>query len=390
MRAMLQIFVGVLVISGGIYAGTTLVAPLSKNTEAVATSTPSISMPPQPAPEFVPSSREISGAQPPEEIPVSSASSFTVTPLCEGADTNNFDCYERHYQDLVARDGIPAAFADLKARYGVNGFVRAQCHPLTHVIGRAAAETYGTVGEAYKDGDGYCWSGYYHGVLESFADRIGLAELPKEMDAVCASVTGKERYSFDYYNCVHGMGHGVMALTQTELFQSLSLCDNLTGHWEQISCASGAYMENVIVDGLNHKTKYLDPARPLYPCDESPEKYKATCYLMQTSYMLKINGGNFKTTFEWCRDAGEQYAATCWQSLGRDASGRSTSDVARTKATCLLGENYAEQSNCVIGAVKDFISYFHADAEAKELCEALPTDLQSVCRSTAADYYRLL
>jgi len=142
------------------------------------------------------------------------------------------------------------------------------------------------------------------------------------------------------------------------------------------------------VDNLNHFTKYLKPAEPLYPCTASAEKYKNTCYLMQTSYILKVNGGNFSDTFGWCRKAEEMYRGTCFQSLGRDASGRNSSRVTETKRICLLGENFFERSNCVIGAVKDFISYFHSDKQAEAFCASLEdAELISTCRSTAASYW---
>lgn len=388
MRFVIPLLVAIFVASGGLYVGNQIFTKGDNGTSLLSTTTP-ISMPPAPAPmgEFVPSSGEIAGETIPPP-PSNPGSTDGYVAICSGTNANNFDCYEQYYAGIIKTKGIKNAFDDLKIRYTRDGFVKAQCHPLTHVIGRFAAKEFATVGEAYTEGDGFCWSGYYHGVLETFIDDIGLANLPVQMDSVCANITGKERYSFDYYNCVHGLGHGVMAATQTELFQSLDLCDNLSGAWEEVSCASGAFMENIIVDGLNHKTKYLDPARPLYPCTDSPEKYKSTCYLMQTSYMLKINGGDFKKTFEWCRDAAG-HESICWQSLGRDASGRSSSDAARTKVACFLGENFEERSNCVIGAVKDFISYFHSDVQAKSFCGSLDDeDLTSVCLAVGETYYR--
>jgi len=343
-----------------------------------------ITMPPKPdatsTPGFVPSSTEVGDNDPEEPNVVSTGD------ICMG-EADPFSCFEKHYQDLIKNKGIPAAFVDLKARYAKDAYVRAQCHPITHVIGREAALKFKTPGEAYAAGDSYCWSGYYHGVLETYVDKVGVKNLPTQIDHICDGVDGKARYSFDYYNCVHGLGHGVMAITNDELFKSLDYCDFLKGSWEQESCASGVFMENVIVDNLNHYTKYLDPKRPLYPCTDSPAKFKNTCYLMQTSYMLKVNGGNFAKTFEWCRDAGE-YQATCLQSLGRDASGRSTSEVGPTKATCLIGKDFFEQSNCLIGAVKDFISYFHSDKQAKLLCNSFDDrQLVNLCLSTTVSYY---
>ncbi|MBI2610368.1 hypothetical protein HYW60_00315 [Candidatus Kaiserbacteria bacterium] len=348
-----------------------------------------ISMPPAPeastTPEFVPTSGEVSQRV---EVTSDDGKPAASTEICIPADSQNFECYEKHYILLVKEKGIAAAFNDLKARYPKNSYIVAQCHPLTHVIGRESALKFENVSDAYAEGDSFCWSGYYHGVLETFLSEVGRENLVAEINNICAGIEGKKRYSFDYYNCVHGLGHGLMAITETELFQSLDYCDLLRGDWEQRSCASGVFMENVIVDNLNHFTKYLKPEEPLYPCTASPEKHKETCYLMQTSYILKMNNGDFADTFAWCRKVEGAYRATCFQSLGRDASGRTSSDVAASKRLCLLGADHFERSNCVVGAVKDFISYFHSDREAEQFCAALEEpELIEICRSTKISYY---
>ncbi len=313
--------------------------------------------------------------------------STTITPICQGADVNNFSCYEKHYQELVKTGGVQAAFADLRARYKQNAYVVSQCHPLTHVIGDAAVDKYSTVAEAYTHGDTFCWSGYYHGVLEGILGKEGQQAI-SHINDICKEIPGKDSYSFDYYNCVHGLGHGLMAITDDELFQSLKMCDGLTGDWERSSCYGGVFMENVIVDNKNHFTKYLKPSEPLYPCNAVDEKYKGACYLMQTSYMLKVSGGDFAKVFDQCKQADAGYVDTCYQSLGRDASGRSVSDVAKTRETCYLGSDFEAKSNCVIGAVKDFISYFHSDNQAKALCDSLTEDLKAVCNTTTQSYYK--
>jgi hypothetical protein len=276
----------------------------------------------------------------------------------------------------------------LRTRYPINGYVSSQCHPLTHVIGRTAALTAKNVSDAYTQGDSFCWSGYYHGVLEGIIGKIGSKNLPAQIDTICADIPGKKSYSFDYYNCVHGLGHGVMAISDDALFDSLTMCDNLTGNWEQLSCASGAFMENVIVDNKNHFTKYLNPSDPTYPCYASPDKYKNTCYLMQTSYMLKVSKNDFAKVFDECSQVEEAYRNTCYQSLGRDVSGQSISNVATTKQNCSLGKDLTQKSNCIIGASKDFISYYHSDVQAKELCASLASDLQPVCNTTVESYYK--
>lgn len=311
--------------------------------------------------------------------------------LCEGESHTNFDCYEAYFQNVVRKQGIAEAFTILKGIYSQNEYARAQCHPISHVIGREASNKFPAVAEAYTQGDSFCWSGYYHGVLEGVIGKIGYTNLAEQMNDICASLAKARKYSFDHYNCVHGLGHGIMAVTQNELFQTLATCDALTDTWERQSCWSGAFMENIIVDNKSHFTKYLKPEDPLYPCNTVDKEYKGTCYLMQTSYMLKLTNGDFSLVFEQCEKADEGFQEICYQSLGRDASGRSVSNVNQTKAMCSLGKDFQQQSNCVIGAVKDFISYHHSDVQAKELCATLEGEaLQSVCTSTAETYAKVL
>lgn len=309
---------------------------------------------------------------------------------CEGLDAQDFDCYEAYYSAVVRDTSVADAFADLRSRYDTNAYVKAQCHPLAHVIGHAAIEKYPTVSEAYTHGDSFCWSGYYHGALEGVIAKMGRANVPNELNTICADIPGKERYSFDYFNCVHGLGHGLMAYTNDELFEALSLCDRLEGTWEKRSCYGGVFMENVIIDNTNHVTKYLKPEDPIYPCNAVADTYKTDCFLMQTSYMLKATGNDYRKVFALCSGVGDGYRQTCYQSLGRDASGQNSSNAEITKARCLLGTDEEQQANCVNGAVKDFISYFRGFEEARAFCTSLPADLSSMCLDVGEQYYKNL
>ncbi len=305
-----------------------------------------------------------------------------------GTDSTSFVCYQNYYTNLVEQKGVATAFADLKKEYELSGYVRSQCHPLTHVIGHSAVTLYPEVSTAFEHGDPFCWSGYYHGVMEEIVEKTGTDKITSKLDNICSGISGKESYSFDYYNCVHGLGHGLMAITENELFDSLKYCDNLSGSWEEASCYGGVFMENVMIDNRGLFTKYLKPAEPLYPCNAVDERYKSSCYLMQTSYMLKVLGQDFGKVFAQCRLADKNYVGICFQSLGRDASGQSLSNAQATKAKCDLGADYNEKSNCIVGAVKDFVSYYHSDVQAKSLCQSLDADLQEICLNTAISYYQ--
>ena len=299
-----------------------------------------------------------------------------------------FDCYQKYYQDLVKNFGVPEAFTRLKQQYQNNSYVQAQCHPLTHIIGQAATDLYPDVAQAYAHGDSFCWSGYYHGVMEGMLDKIGRDNFPKTLNTDCSTLPGKATYSFDYFNCVHGLGHAVMDFNNDEIFDALKMCDSLDGSWEKASCYGGVFMENVIIDNKNHFTKYLKKDDLLYPCDAVDQPYKQQCYLMQTSYALKINNGDFKATFALCQKADVGFEAICDQSLGRDASSRSSYNVESIKNICQMGTDINQQGYCVVGAVKDIISYFHSDVQAKQFCSILDPSLEQTCTATETEYYK--
>lgn len=297
-------------------------------------------------------------------------------------------CLTDYLTHTVQTRGIETAFTELKTSFN-NGdqWVIPLCHQLTHVIGRAATTLFPTVAESYNYGDTFCWSGYYHGIMEAIIVEMGIESVPKELNSICSNLPGRDTRSFNYYNCVHGLGHGLMYVEGHNLFKALELCDELTDDWDSESCYGGVYMENVIANGKDHISKYLKEDDLLYPCNVVDEKYKQQCYLMQSSYALETLDYDFAKVFDVCASADSQYINTCYTSIGRDASGNSGSDPEKTKATCLLGPDEIAQSYCVDGAVRDFVSYYHSDIQARTFCEILPENLSNECNTTLLDYY---
>jgi len=228
--------------------------------------------------------------------------------------------------------------------------------------------------------------------MEAIVAKIGPDKILTEAGTICGDLAENEPYSFYHYNCVHGLGHGFMGIQDNELFKSLETCDTLNDEWERGSCYSGVFMENVMTQyNANRSSKYLKADQPLYPCTDVEDKYKTECYKMQTSYALDTQGGDFSKVFDLCGGIEDEFRPMCYQSLGRDASGKSVSDVDETRDTCMLGEGYEARSNCVVGAVKDFISYYSDDTQANALCESLDDrDLRELCLQESEDYYKTL
>lgn len=320
-----------------------------------------------------------------------SPSSAVITDTCSENNTVTYKCYKDELTKITNEHGPEKAMALVKEQYSKVPYVKSQCHQLTHAIGRAALNKYDTVADTYAHGDQYCWSGYYHGAMEEVAIKNGYDYIIENASNICAPIAAKERNSFYHYNCVHGLGHGLMFVKDGNLFEALKSCDSISDSWERTSCYGGVYMQNIMneqtPDKDSRQVAHLKPSEPMYPCTAVDFKYKDQCYLMQTSYALQVVGYDFKKVFKLCSEVDKEFRNTCYMSLGRDASGNSISNVQQTKTNCLLGPTDEAQRFCVEGAAKDFVSYFHSDQQAKELCNSLPNNLSSECLSIVENYY---
>lgn len=308
---------------------------------------------------------------------------------CREQAANDFRCYGLYYAAKMYNDGKDGTFQDLKAEYETDGFVKAECHQLTHIIGRTAYKQFGGLDKAYEQGDSFCWSGFYHGAIEQAITEIGPEGITANAPSVCESFAKKRMYSFDHFNCVHGLGHGLMAVGQYNLPDSLKLCDVMGNNWEQASCYGGVFMENVMVASrAGGVGGYFKDSEPLYPCTFVDTAYKEQCYLMQTSNVLQKNGYDFAKTFAECAKADAAFVSTCYRSLGRDASGSTVSDKERTLEICRLAPDNDGLHNCMLGAVRDFVSYYHSDKQALELCAGFDAEIASACKQDVAIYYQ--
>lgn len=311
-------------------------------------------------------------------------------PICAGARSIDFSCFATRYETITRGSGVQAALNDLSERGRTNGYLVAACHQLTHVIGRTAGELRGAA--AFAQGGELCASGYYHGVTEAVMVRIGAAQIVNQAQAVCADHREQHPTSFLHYNCVHGMGHGFMALFETDTFRSLAGCDLLADAWEQHHCYGGVFMENLTaIDSATRPSKDLRPAEPLYPCTAVATRYKGDCYIKQTAYALYVRNDDFSVVFRLCRDAADaDFRAICYQGIGADAAIKSSKHVigeaaqaATTRQLCLLGPDSEARSNCVSGAVTTIVRDLEGDdTQSRALCGALDgQELTAVCKS---------
>ncbi len=307
----------------------------------------------------------------------------------ERCDTGNLACYQDRYARLVADAGPERAMRAFRADYNRDPLVRARCHSLAHVIGHAAGERYRDVAEAYRHGDGFCASGYYHGAMEAIVagpDRSRALDRP---DEACA---GLRRHSVDEGNCAHGLGHGFMAVRANDVPASLRLCDRLSADYERNNCYDGVFMQNVMAaDDPRHPARDLDPNEPLRLCSLLAARYGLSCVKRQVLYALEVTRGDFRTIFGLCRRLGSAVGAACDRQVGEAAADlniSSQADVAvqagATAQICGLAAGAGAQRRCVEGAAGWFVFHYDRTAEAQEFCKVVGS-LRRPCTRAVRD-----
>jgi hypothetical protein len=285
------------------------------------------------------------------------------------------DCRRQAFGNIAYREG-PKEALDLFDEKMAEQPIEADCHRIAHTIGAASLEHHdGSVAKALADGRSTCWSGYYHGVVERSFVGSTQAELPKRSREICKDPDIR-RTSFLAYQCVHGLGHGLMIHTGYDLPDSLRVCNKLETAWDHDSCEAGVFMENVS-SSYGIKSRWLRDNDLIYPCNEVAEKYKLYCYLMVTSRILEANGYDWRKTVATCRRSDRGWIATCFQSLGRDASGNTRQNVPKILELCgLAGEMTRE---CVYGAARDITSNDASPRRARALCESAAGQFRAYC-----------
>jgi hypothetical protein len=286
-------------------------------------------------------------------------------------------CLEQAFGNLAYNAGPRRALAEFDRRRAADKTVAADCHRIAHTIGSAAlAHFKGNVAKTYSHGSPSCASGYYHGILErAFAGVDSERGLVRAARSLCSGA-GVRRMGFLDYQCVHGLGHGLMIQTGYDLPTALSVCRHLQTRWDEVSCSGGIFMENgSTVYGL--RSQWLKDDDPLYPCPRVGLRSRASCYLRVTTQILRTNHFDWPDTVAMCRSLAQKWTRYCFRSYGRDTVSYTGGGAESILRLCRLAG--PEQGNCLYGAART-IADGSASAEAADaLCGRADPRHQPAC-----------
>jgi hypothetical protein len=277
-------------------------------------------------------------------------------------------CYEQAFGNLSYERGPAIALDEFAEAMRDNPIVESRCHPIAHTIGAGGLLHYDSdLGRAFADGSAVCGSGYYHGLLEW---KLAAAP-PDQVGAVARDVCADERIvaqPFTQYQCVHGLGHGLMLYAKYDLPRALDLCHELPVERDEVSCTGGVFMENQQTS-YGTKSKWLKDDDLLYPCTIVAAADKLYCYLLVTSHILPQVGS--------CRRSDPGFVEYCFQSMGRDASGYARQEPGKIRSFCAAAGDMRHE--CLFGGARDILNNDSRDLRGRRLCESAPASARAYC-----------
>src|SRR5919201_3750941 len=153
-------------------------------------------------------------------------------------------CYRQAFGNLAYKEGPQKALAQLATDDRTMPAVHADCHQISHWVGHAGLLYYrNDAGTALSHGSMTCNSGYYHGVLQLALAGLPRNKVVKKSQHLCdAPAVNTE--DFLLYQCVHGLGHGLIIYRADDVPCPLKPCHKLLTDFDRISCTGGVFMQN--------------------------------------------------------------------------------------------------------------------------------------------------
>ena len=293
-------------------------------------------------------------------------------------DCQDAACFEQAFGNLAYEEGPGAALKKLAELQSSNPVVAGGCHPIAHKIGAGGLLHFeGDVGKAFADGDGTCGSGFYHGLLQWKLAGARADQVAGVAASVCNAPEIKAN-AFIYYQCDHGLGHGLMLYTAYDLPKALDYCHKLNTEFDRVSCSGGVFMENQS-SSFGLRTKWLKKDNLLYPCNSRlvQREDKLYCYLLVTSHILPNVNGDWKKTADWCRRGERAWIQYCFQSYGRDVAGNAGRDPEGMRSLC--AQAGSGEKECIYGAVRDVMNNNAEDPNGQAFCEVVKPQFRGYC-----------
>ena len=308
------------------------------------------------------------------------------------------DTVLRSMQAILRRDGLAAALDSLERRAAGDSVLLRNGHQMAHALGRQAVAEHGGDASIIRQCRPVFASGCYHGVVEASLHAAGRIDM-SGLERLCTGVEGPEGPG-PAFECIHGLGHGVLGAVGYDLGAALRDCDALSTPRHATSCHSGAFMEAIssAVDasagheahahseGQEHhaaRPLAIDAADPYSPCRAYGDPYATSCWLFQGFVILRANGFDAERALRVCDGAPDGRVARCYEGVGHQITGLFQQGDRWVLDQCARGQP-ALAPHCAAGATLALDAMDWSGFRAAHLCAAAPAEWKDACYRSAS------
>jgi hypothetical protein len=256
------------------------------------------------------------------------------------------------------------------------------CHEVMHYLGWKAYKEKGSVADAFMEALPLCDSGMYHGVMEEYLRENGMSDNVGELiKSICVDSLAKNPDFSEGTKalCYHGLGHGLMYVTASDLGKSLDFCDLLTDKAVG-ECYTGVFMEYKTSKAIGA----LDNDRALddfSQCLPLTDHQKSSCFNTQGLNYLSLAFGDVKKAAEYCGKVPPEYLYNCYVGVGSNTPSPSRSHTESALA-CKPAREVSESAyeGCIQGAISFVLQLDRGEPEgADEFCKVIDEDTRGLC-----------
>lgn len=246
-----------------------------------------------------------------------SLSFFALQHECvsDGASTSQ-TCIEEYYEDDGKTHGTAHALRLLDTHIQHDPSFAGTCHSAMHEIAHVAVREYGTLGEAFMHGNAECQNGYYHGVVEEFlrdedVDKFSADDIRN----FCNKTVNAASSSLLELNCVHGVGHALVYMTEDDLPRALIRCGDFSDDHLRAQCATGAFMQHSFVSPVESISLERLSGDPAFRCVQMTRDQDECWITLSAIEISKAENGAPRAT-QFCESlTSVAYRAKCMAAI---------------------------------------------------------------------------
>jgi hypothetical protein len=287
--------------------------------------------------------------------------------------------------------GLGAALDSLERLAQRDSLVLRSGHQLAHALGSQAFAQAGNSDTVIAHCRPDFGSGCYHGVVEAALHhdhRVAMDEL----EHMCGAADPRANQGA-LFECVHGVGHGVLGAVGGDVSRALLYCDELSSDALRNSCHEGVFMEAIkaAVAGPGHRMHdslhaglgaglVIRPGDPFSPCRGYEGEYGQACWIFQGYIILRSVEFDAGQAFQICDQAPSSWVSRCYQSVGHQLTGLFQRDARWVIDRCRSGRPELGPQ-CAAGAVIALVAEDWSGRRAVQFCREVPASWQEACRA---------